>query len=370
MIKRIVKRWSVLIIIIFAFFLLIRSCSSIPAIATAINVNAATAIQKDVDIEITTQGNVQAYTTVNVKSLVEGQLQAIHFKGGEVVHPQQLLFTIDARPFEIALAVAKANLARDKAQLNTALSSLKRQIPLRKKGFISQQDFAAIQNNAEALTATIHADEAAIAKAKLQLSYCNIKSPIEGRTGSVLVHAGNLVKANDTNSLVVINQLSPINVVFNLPENKLMQLKQDFLAQNTIPVSVISTNDNSIIEQGRLSFINNTVDVTTGTIQLKATFANTNYRLWPGEFVNVKLVLQKITHAILIPTVAVQMGPNGNFVYTIQADNVVKFTPVEIGPSIENNTVIVKGLSVGAKVVTSGLLRLTDNASVHVQDAS
>jgi multidrug efflux system membrane fusion protein len=357
MIRRISKRWVILIIIAVVaaiVYLIVRNNASVSRVAPRINVNVSPVIQKDVTVETTVIGNVQAYTTVNIKSSVDGQLVSVGFKEGDIVKANQVLFTIDQRPFQITLAQVQATLARDRALLSTAQSALKRNTPLLEKGFISQQDFDAAQNTAAALTATIQVDEAMVNTAKLQLDYCTIKAPIEGRTGSLLVHAGNLVKANDPNALVVINQLMPINVVFNLPENKLPEVQREFFSQQSVPVFV----------SGVLTFINNAVDMTTGTIQMKAIFPNTDNKLWPGEFVRAKVPIAHLSNAKLVPTTAIQAGPKGTYVFVVTADNHVKLQLIKVGPDIGDETVIADGLTPGTLVVTAGQLRLTEGASI------
>lgn len=330
-----------------------------------VSISISQVIQQDVTVMAEAVGTVQAYNTVNVTSLVDGQLLSVGFKEGDMVQPGQILFQIDPRPFQVQLAQAQAGLAKDQASLSTAESALRRNAALLPQGFVAKQDYDTLKNNAAALAATIKADQATVANAQLQLSHATITAPIQGKTGSLLVQVGNLVKASNTNPLVIINQISPIYVAFTLPQEKLPYIQNE-MAAGAVPVYVEEKIQPDGMLQGTLGFIDNTVDPTTGSIQMKATFPNKDLKLWPGQFVNVKIPQIQIKNALLVPTDAVQAGPNGNYVYVVNANNTVSLRPVTPGASIGENTVITQGLKLGETIVTAGQLRLIDGAQVKV----
>lgn len=325
-------------------------------------VMVAEAAERDVPVQVTAIGNVEAYSTVTIKTLVDGEIQRAYFEGGEDVKKGDLLFNIDPRPFEATLHQAEANLARDTAQARNAEEQLKRYSQLEASGIISKDQYDQYQTNAAALEAAVRADQAAIEQAKIQLGYCSIYSPIGGRTGSVLVDPGNLVKTNDT-SLVVINQITPIYVDFSVPEQYLGQIKK-FQSERSLQVLASIPNGEGTPSVGRLTFINNTVDSTTGTIMLKATFPNSDRRLWPGQFVNVTLDLTMQPHVTVVPSQAVQTGEQGKYVYVVKPDHTAEFRPVEVGNTLAGLTVVEKGIRPGETVVTNGQLRLYPGAKV------
>jgi membrane fusion protein, multidrug efflux system len=328
----------------------------------------AAVAEASVPVELSTIGNVQQYTTVSVKSLVDGQIFKAGFQEGQYVHRGDLLFQIDPRPFQAALQQAQANLERDKAQAVRADLDLKRYTELSKKEWSSQQQFEQARATADSAHASVLADQAAIDQAKLNIEYSQIRSPIDGRTGNMLINVGNVVKANDTVALVMINQTRPIYVSFSIPQQNLPDVRRRMAAE-TLQVEVTIPGDPRPAERGDITFINNQVDVTTGTIQLKATFPNADDRLVPGQFVNVVMILNTMANALVVPSQAVQSGQKGTYVYVVKPDKTVEERAVEVGPQQHNTSVITKGLSAGELVVTDGILRLFPGAKVEVRSA-
>jgi multidrug efflux system membrane fusion protein len=328
----------------------------------SIKVTAFTVTEQDLPLPLQAIGTVEAYSTVSVQSMVTGQLLKVGFKEGDYVKKGQLLFLIDPRPFIADLNQAQANLAHDQAGLENALLQVNRNAPLVKKGYISQQDFDQLVANQKAAAATVDGDKAAINTANLQLAYTKINSPINGHTGSLQVYPGNIVQAGGSTTLVSITQIQPIYVSFSVPQQYLAAIQ----AQNAASPITVSANVEGKTEQGSLSFIDNSVDTSTGTIQLKATFSNKDHTLWPGEFVNVSLPTTILPHAIIVPNNAVQAGQNGAYVYVINSDSTVTYQSIQTGPMVGNSTVILKGLQAGQQVVLDGQLRLTNGSSVTV----
>jgi len=329
-------------------------------------VTAIVATKETVPVEVHAIGNVEAFSTVTVKSQVEGQIEQVHFTEGQDVHTGDLLFNIDARPFEARLQQIEANQARDEAQAKNARAQALRNKNLFEAGIVSKDQYDQFATSADALDASVRADQAAVADAKLQLGYCTIRSTIDGRTGSLLVHPGNLVKANDS-SLVVINQIHPIFVTFSVPEQYLPQIKAR-AARGKLGVIATTEEGNPNADEGVLTFINNTVDPTTGTIVLKGTFQNASGRLWPGQFLNVSLKLSVTENATVVPSQAVQTGEKGSYVYVVKPDMTADFRPVETGATIGGKTVIEKGVSPGEKVVTDGQLRIFPGVKLEVKN--
>ena len=331
-------------------------------------VTVATAVQKNVPVQIRAVGNVEPYSTVSIKSQVTGIINQAHFKEGQDVKKGQLLFTIDPRPLEAALKQAEANLARDAAQLNNGREQVKRYRELVDKQYVSKEQYDQIKTNADAAEAVVDADKAAVDNAKVQLSYCYIYSPVNGRVGSLLVNEGNLVRVNDGTPLLVINQLVPINVTFSVPEQYLADIKQR-MAAGTLGVDAIFPSDQARPERGVLAFVDNTVDRTTGTIKLKAEFKNTDLRLWPGQYTNVALTLSTQEGAVVVPSDAIQVGPEGQQVFVVKEDKRVEVRPVTLGQSQEGESIITKGLASGEVVVREGQFLLGPNSRVEVKTA-
>lgn len=331
-------------------------------------VKVATVTSRTMPVELQAIGNVEAISTVSIKAQISGQLMTVHFKEGDFVKKGQLLFTIDRAPFEAALRQAEGTLAKDEAQSLNAKLDAERYAGLGTQGVVSKQQVDAAGSAANAMAATVAADKAAVETAKINLEYTKIYSPINGRTGSIGVKEGNLVKANDVPILVTINQIEPIYVSFAIPEQQLAELKQ-YSGGKGLKVDATPQGGTQHF-QGRLTFIDNSVDLTTGTIKLKATFDNAAHALWPGQFADVNLTLKSQPNAIVIPTAALQTSQNGTFVYVINQDLSAQPQPVKVGWNVGEDTVIASGLQPGQRVVTDGQLRLTPGAKVEIKSGS
>jgi membrane fusion protein, multidrug efflux system len=326
----------------------------------------ARAEQKAVPVTVPAVGTVEAVSTVEIRSQVTGQLTAIHFAEGRDVRQGDALFSLDARPFQAALQQAEAVLARDTASLQNSRSQQARLEALFQRGLIARDQYESQRAGTEALAATIEADKAAIETAQLNLRYAEIAAPITGRTGSLGVHVGDLVRANDTTPLVAINQLSPIYVAFSVPGRFLADIRR-YQARRPLSVSAAppeASDAGGAPARGLLSFIDNAVDSTTGTIRLKATFANGDHQLWPGAFVQVTLGLTTQADAIVVPVTAVQTSQDGSFVYVVKSDRTVEMRPVKIDRQTGSEAVVGEGVASGEEVVTDGQLRLTPGARV------
>ncbi len=329
----------------------------------------AQAVQKTVPIQLHAIGTVEAYSTVSVRSQIDGKIAEVHFHEGQDVRKGDPLVTIDPRPLEASLHQAQANLARDRAQLAQATNDDKRYGYLLEQHVGSREQYDQAHATAQALRATVMADQAAEQTAQLNLEYTEIRSPIDGRTGNLMLHPGNLVKANDSASaIVVINQLQPIYVDFNVPEKDLDEVRRDMSGhQLAVLVRPRSRELQAASESGTLSFIDNAVNANTGTFELKGIFANQTQRLWPGQFVDVTLTLSELPDTILVPSQAVQTGQDGSFVFVVERDMSAKTRPVVVGDSLEGQTVIKRGLKAGETVVTDGQLRLFPGAKVKIK---
>ncbi len=327
---------------------------------------AAKVVQKTVPVQLQEIGTVQPYSTVSVKARVGGELLDVHFHEGDEVSKGQLLFTIDPRPFEAALEQAQANLDKDAAQAKQAETDEHRYKYMLKRGVGSREQYDQARAAAASLKATVEADKAAVETAKLNLLYTQIRSPINGRTGNLIMHAGNLIKADADTAMVVINQIQPIYVQFGIPEKDLAEVRK-YMADRELSVDATIPGQSGPPEHGGLSFIDNAVDNATGMIQLKGLFSNEDKRLWPGEFVNATLTLTEHPNAILIPSQAVQTGQNGTFVFVVDARLSVEARPVVVGDSLEGETVIERGLKAGETVVTDGQLRLRPGSKVKIR---
>lgn len=339
-----------------------------PPVTSAVPVLAAAVEQKDVPLQVRAIGTVEPYSTVQVKTQITGELTGVFFKEGQDVKKGQLLFTLDKRPFEAALRQAESNLARDQAQAENARVQARRYEALWNSGVVAKEQYDQIQSSAEALEAAVAADKAAVENARVQLIYCSINSPINGRTGNLMIHQGNMIKANDTPFLVSINQIEPIYSSFTVPQQFLAEIKK-YTATGKLRVEAIIPNDPRGSLFGKLSFIDNSVDQATGTIKLKGEFPNTDRRLWPGLFVTVALTLRNQPNAIVVPSQAVQNGQQGQFVFVIKSDMTVESRPVIISRSTDGLAVVEKGLAPGEQVVTDGQLRLVPGAKVEIKQA-
>ncbi|HEY2013865.1 MAG TPA: efflux RND transporter periplasmic adaptor subunit [Bryobacteraceae bacterium] len=357
-------------------------------------VTIAVAASKTVPVEVQVIGNVEAYSTISVKAQVTGQLTNVFFHEGDFVKKDDPLFTIDPRPLEAALnqaianlskdeatlGQAQANLARDSASAKYAESQATRYAQLFQSGIISKDQSEQLRANADAVAQAVNADQASIESAKaaigaskatvenarVQLGYTSIRSPINGRTGNLTVKLGNVVTANNM-ELMTINQVEPIYVTFAVPEAQLPAIKK-YMAEGKLAVRSRPQDDPGGEETGVLTFVDNSVDVTTGTIKLKGTFPNTDHKLWPGQFVRVTLRLTTQANSVTVPNEAVQTGQNGSFVYVVKQDRTVESRPVVTGARVDQDMVVDKGLEAGETVVTEGQLRLAPGSRVVVRD--
>jgi len=331
--------------------------------SAAVPVSVAPVLRQNVPIILTGLGTVQAYFTVTLRSRVDGQMMSVNFREGQDVRKGQVLAVIDPRPYEVALETAKANLARDVAQLNTAKANLARSKALLAAGVVAQQDFDTQEAAAGQFEGTVQADKAAIDNAKLNLVYTRITSPLDGRIGLRLIDPGNMVHATDVNGLLVVTQMQPIAVLFTLPEDQLPGV----LAQHqkgALKVDAYSRDDQTILATGKLETVDNQIDVTTGTAKLKAVFDNKNGALWPNQFVNIHMQLSTAKDALVIPMAAIQRGPDGNLAYVVGTDQKVTIQPVTIAITQGNVAVISSGLQEGQQVVTEGQDKLQTGSVV------
>ena len=331
----------------------------------AVPVTVAFVSQETVPVRLQAIGNVEAYLTVAVKARVDGQIVAVNFREGQAVRKGDVLFRIDPRPYEAALRQAQANALRDRAARDQARSQAQRYQELLSKNFISKEAYAQIRTNAETAEATAKASEAALENARLNLEYCTIRSPLDGYVGKVLLQSGNLVKANDVNPLVVINQVKPIYVTFAVPEQYLPEIRK-YNAAAPLRVDVLPAEHTAPQPTGRLAFIDNAVDPSTGTIRLRAQFDNEGAPLWPGQFVNVSLQLYEQTDALVIPAEAVQNGPDGQYVYVVGRDLLAEMRRIKVQRTDTERAIVASGLAQGERVVTRGQLRLGPKTRVQI----
>ena len=383
---------------------ILGSCSSRgPAEQTAKNkpkeavpVTVAVAWEKSVPVQLDAIGVVEAYSTIDVKSQIAGELTQVFFQVGQDVKKGDVLFTIDNRPYEVSskqleaeldknkseLRQAEANLTKTRAQSSNSDIQAQRYKKLVESGAVSKNEYDSMRTNAEAFEADVHAGEAAIENAKnairsteaaienvkLQLNYCTIKSPIDGRTGDLAVYEGNLVKANDTPALVTIKQITPIYVSFSIPEKYLPEIKR-LLAETKITAKAALSDQVTSPSIGVVTFMDNEVDRATGTIRLKATFPNSNKSLWPGQFVNVTITLSVKPNAVVVPSKAVQNGQQGFYLYVVAPDMTALLRHVKVGISTGDETVIDEGIKPGEKVVTDGQLRLSPGSPIKIKNS-
>jgi multidrug efflux system membrane fusion protein len=387
---------EIFFLLILPFFL--ASCSSgkseEPKIRPAVPVKVAVAVQKAIPIQVRTIGTVEPLTSVTVKAQVGGMVTGVYFREGQEVRKGDLLFTIDSRAQEAEIRRLESNLSRDQAQIKQAEANLSRNLSLLKnaevearryaelvrEGIATQEKHDEAQTNVQALEAAVRADRAALENAqaavradraalenaRIQLGYFSVHSPLEGRTGSLLVHVGNVIKANDQ-PLVTINQIRPIYVSLSVPEQELPAIRAH-MASGQLRVEAAIPGEEDRPEVGVISFIDNAVDRSTGTIRLKGTFANREGRLWPGQFVQVRLTLTVKQDALVVPSEALSSGQNGTYLFVVKPDLTAEFRPVTVGASFDRETVIEKGISAGEKVVTEGQIRLTPGAKVEIKE--
>jgi len=331
----------------------------------AVPVAVTPAIQQDMPVYLTGLGSVTAFNTVSVKSRVDGQLVQVNFREGQQVNKGDLLVLIDPRPYEVQLETAQAQLYRDQAQLRDAQLNYQRfKDLLQVSGAMSQQQVDTQKATADQFEGAVRSDQAAIDNAKLMISYCHITAPVAGRIGLRLVDAGNIVHAADANPMLVITQLQPISVIFTLPQDSLPVVAKK-MHQGTLPVDAYSRDDQTKLATGKLLTIDNQIDQTTGTGRLKATFDNKDGILWPNQFVNVRLLLDVKKDSTLVPSVAIQRGPQGTFVYVVKPDKSVEARPVTVALTQLNQSAIASGLQPGDIVVTDGQDKLQNGAKVE-----
>jgi multidrug efflux system membrane fusion protein len=337
---------------------------------------AGTVAQKDVPIYLGGIGTVQAFNTVTIHARVDGQVQKIAFTEGQDVHAGDLLAQIDPDPYRTALEQTVAKKGQDEAQLANARVDLKRYADMLANEGVTQQQYDTQKSLVTQLEATVNADQASIESAKVQLAYTTIVSPIDGRTGIRQVDAGNIVHANDNNGLVVITQLKPISVVFILPEQTLTSIQEEAQAVGPdLPVVAVSQDNTNILGEGKLAVIDNQIDITSGTIKLKATFPNTDLRLWPGQFVNARLLVTVRKGSIVVPDAVIQRGPEGTFAFVIKDDQTVEVRPVKVaarsGAQVgQGETIIEDGLKAGERIVVDGQYKLQQGSHVKMADAT
>jgi len=354
------------LIFLFVFATMIYGCSKKEKPAPPpVPVVVASAVEKTIPVQINAIGNVEPYQTISVKTQITGEITKVNFKEGQDVGKGYLLFELDCRPYIEAVKQAEANLARDEAQAKNAQLDLERYTALLEEQFVTRQQYDQVRTNAAALEATLKADKAVIENNRVQVHYCSIRSPIGGRTGSLKLNQGNIVKANDV-ELVVINQIQPIYVTFTINEKDLPAVKK-YQAQERLRVEALIANGERP-EKGVLTFIDNAVNKVTGTITLKGTFPNGDKRLWPGQFVSVVLTLTTEPNAIMVPSQAIQTGQSGQYVFVIKPDMKADMRPVTIGATIGGETVIVKGIQAGERIVTDGQLRIIPEAQVTIKE--
>lgn len=333
--------------------------------APATPVSVATVEQQSVPVRIQVIGNVEAYSTVALKARVDGQIVEVNFKDGQEVKKGAVLFKIDPRPFEAALRQAEAAMARDTAQREQARSQDRRYQDLLDKNFVSKDAYAQYKTNAETATAVAEGSRAAVDNARLNLEFCTIRSPIDGYTGKIQIQIGNLVKANDTNPLLVLNQVRPIYVNFAVPEQNLSAIR-NYMAKGTLSVEAQPPNSNMPAVFGSLIFVDNAVDATTGTIRLRGLFPNKDNALWPGQFVSTNLTLYEQKDALTVPSQSLQNGPQGQYVYVVKPDMTIDMRKVTVDRTDGDNTIVMTGLKKGEQVVIRGQLRLSPGSKVTI----
>jgi len=350
-------------------FLLLAGAAAAEAPARpAVPVTVGKVVKRDLQTYLEGLGTVQAYNTVTIRPQVDGQLVKLAVKEGQNVHVGDLLFQIDARPYQAAYDQAVAKKAQDQAQLANARLDLERYTRLSDKNYIAHQQLDATQAQVNQLEAAVKGDQAAIDAARVNLDYCSIHSPIEGRVGIRTVDVGNVVHASDANGLVVITQLQPIHLLFSLAEDSLQNILKAERGAST-PVAAISRDGTRHLDDGVLDLVDNQVDQATGMVRLRATLPNKSSLLWPGQFVNARLTLDKLTGVLTIPVEAIQRGTEGRSVFVVKGDSTVEQRPIQIGPVSEGLAVVTKGINDGETVVTSGQYRLETGSKIEIRTA-
>ena len=354
---------------VFAFF---TGCSGTdskqqPAHAAGprpVSVSIASVQKQDMPVYLSGLGSVTAFNTANIKSRVDGQIMQVAVKEGQTVKQGQLLVEIDSRPFQVQLEQAQAQLSRDQAQLGDAKLNLERDTALIPSGSISQQQVDTQRALVHQVQGTVSNDQALIDNAKLQIVYCHIAAPFNGRIGLRQVDPGNIVHASDTNPMLVLTQLDPIAVIFTLPEDQLPSVARR-MSKATLQVDALSRDDQTKLATGKLLTIDNQIDQTTGTAKLKAVFENKDSQLWPNQFVNANLLLETRKNSTVLPTAAILRGPQGTFVYAVKPDKTVEARPVTVSLTQGNTTSVSSGLNPGDMVVTDGQDKLQTGSVVE-----
>ena len=332
--------------------------AAVPAVTTL-------AVEEEIPIYLSGIGTVTPVYSVTVKVRVDGQLDKVAFTEGQDVKAGDLLAQIDPRPFQAQLEQAQAQKARDEAQLKNSLIDLERYETLWRQDSVSRQIFDTQRATVDQLKATVQSDQAIIDNVNVQLAYTTIRAPISGRTGGRLVDPGNIVRAADNTGIVVINQIDPIAVVFTLPEDKFQVVNQAVRGGiKALPVMAYARENATLLGQGKLTLINNQIDTTTGTFQLKAVFPNPAHTLWPGQYVNVNVVLGNNQHAVTVPATVVQRGPSGLFAFVVNADDTVAAQPIRVAQMQDGKAVIEEGLAAGMRVVVEGQYKLRQGSKV------
>jgi membrane fusion protein, multidrug efflux system len=327
-------------------------------------VRVATVAAKPTPMQFDTIGSVQTIASVALKSRLDAVIDKVLVRDGQFVKAGDILFQLDSRSAEAQLHQAEAVLARDQSQLANAQRDVERYKPLVSKDFVSHQQFDTSSTAARVLEATVQADQAALENAKVLLSYYTIVAPIDGRVGMIAIKRGNSIKSNDV-PLATVNQIQPIYVSFALPQNQLPELRAA-MARGAVTVQVLPQGDKGAPVEGEVAFFENAIDTTSGTINVRGNFANDEQRLWPGEFVNVSVLVRMDADALVVPPAAIQVGQIGSYVFVIKDDNTAETRPVTVDRTVAGQVVISKGLSAGEKVAIDGLLRLTDGARVQI----
>jgi membrane fusion protein, multidrug efflux system len=330
----------------------------------AVAVDTALATRRDVPVYLEGLGNVQAFYTAKITARVDGQLQRVGFVEGQLVKKGDLLAQIDPRPLQAALDQATGMQAKDAAQLDSAKRDLERYTTLAPQNLISQQVLDTQRALVAQLQAQLQVDRGLIDNARTQLEYASITAPFSGRTGIRLVDPGNIVHAADTTGIVVVTQIQPISVMFTLPEDVVLQINQA-LAMGAVAVTALLRDDQTQLDTGTLTLVDNEIDPTTGTVRLKATFPNVRNTLWPGQFVNVRVLMQSRHDVVTLPSAAVEHGPDGLFAYVVKADSTVEARPIKTAEDSGGVTVVTDGLQSGERVVTSNQYRLQPGAKVR-----
>jgi len=334
----------------------------------AVPVRVATVVQQPAPVRFDTIGTVQTIASVAVKSRIDAVIDKVLIQDGQYVTAGDVMFVFDGRAAQAQVDQAKANLARDQANYENAERDVGRYAPLVSKEFVSRQQYDTAVTTAKALQRSVQADQAAVENATVQLSYYTVAAPIDGRVGMVGIKAGNSIKSNDV-PLVTINQIKPIYVAFSLPQSNLPELRAAMVG-GKVAVRVLPQGDKGTPVEGQVAFFDNAVDTNSGTINVRASFANDEQRLWPGEYVDVSVLLRTEPDAIVIPPTAVQVGQNGNFVYVIKDDNTAESRSVTVDRTVDGVSVITHGLKPGERVAVDGQLRLTDGVQVQIQPAA